>query len=335
MHWLAKAQHGFYDRVLKAEISGRGHVPYNRNVMVVANHASHLDMGLVKYALGSFGKNLASLAAQDYFFEGNRWRRAYFENLTHLVPVDRGGSLRDSLRQAGALLDAGRTVLVFPEATRGRDDQVREFRPAVGHLALEHGVDILPVWLGNTHAALPKGARWLRRRDVMARIGPVLEILQLRRLTDALPPGEASRVVANLAERAVRELSQGRVLDLTLLEPTVVHEQVRAETLTEVFEELRDRFQVGSVEQPVSYYFSLGNGQRWTVKIDRDSCEVLPGKVASPADCVLKTSPAMFTRIVREAYTPTPAEFMAGTVKSNNISLLLTFQKAFQLSGER
>jgi hypothetical protein len=30
---------------------------------------------------------------------------------------------------------------------------------------------------------------------------------------------------------------------------------------------------------------------------------------------------------------PSPAEFLAGTIKSNNIQLLFTFQKAFQLSG--
>jgi long-chain acyl-CoA synthetase len=55
--------------------------------------------------------------------------------------------------------------------------------------------------------------------------------------------------------------------------------------------------------------------------------------VTSAADCVLKTSPAMFTRIVRERYMPSPAEFMAGAIKSNNIALLLTFQKAFQLES--
>jgi long-chain acyl-CoA synthetase len=57
------------------------------------------------------------------------------------------------------------------------------------------------------------------------------------------------------------------------------------------------------------------------------------GKI-NPADCVLKTSPDIFTRIVREAYIPSPAEFMTGTVKSNNIQLLVTFQKVFQLQGQ-
>jgi hypothetical protein len=47
---------------------------------------------------------------------------------------------------------------------------------------------------------------------------------------------------------------------------------------------------------------------------------------------VLKTTPEIFTRIVREAYTPTPMEFMSGAIKSNDIGLLQTFQKVFDLS---
>jgi long-chain acyl-CoA synthetase len=35
---------------------------------------------------------------------------------------------------------------------------------------------------------------------------------------------------------------------------------------------------------------------------------------------------------VREAYTPTPMEFMSGAIKSNDIGLLQTFQKVFDLS---
>ena len=184
-------------------------------------------------------------------------------------------------------------------------------------------------------SSLPKGARVLRRRDVCARIGAPLPIEELRRLTRGLGSTEAARTVTELVERAVRELSQGRVLDVTRLEPEAsAPAPERKPDLAEVFRELSGRFRAGSVAQPVSFYFSLGSGERWTVKIDANRCEVLPGKVVNPADCVLKTSAAMFTRIVREAYTPSPAEFMSGMVKSNNISLLMTFQKAFQLAGD-
>ena len=277
-----------------------------------------------------------SLAAQDYFFEGNRFRKAYFENFTNLVPMTRSGSLRQALRQAGALLEQGKTVLIFPEGTRSPDGSIHEFKASLGHLALHHDKDIVPIWLGGTHAALPKGSTLPRQREVEARIGLPLLASELKRLTKGLPMSEASRVASKLAERAVIGLSKGSLLDLAHLEqrnvvapPPVIEDR----SLAPVFRELKTRFVVGSVEKPVSFYFSLGDTERWSVRITESSCEVIAGKVDRPADCVLKTSPAMFTRIVREKYTPSPAEFVAGAVKSNNIQLLFTFQKAFQLQG--
>jgi long-chain acyl-CoA synthetase len=333
MHWLGRAQMGFYDRVMQTRVSGRAFIPQNRNVLVAANHASHLDMGLVKYALGPYGRDMVSLAAQDYFFEGGKWRKAYFENLTNLVPISRTGSLRQSLRRAGALLDEGKVVLMFPEGTRTPDGAIQEFKPAIGHLALQHGVDVLPVHPGGTHAALPKGATLLRRRDITVRIGPPLERAVLKRLTEGMTMSEASRAVARLVRRAIVALGRGEVLDPSRIDPEELAEDAEA-SMADLFRELEGRFVAGSVETPVSFYFALGKSERWTVEVTPESCTVVPGKVRDVADCVLKTSPAMFTRIVREAYTPTPGEFMSGTVKSNNVALLLTFQKAFQLAGE-
>jgi long-chain acyl-CoA synthetase len=331
MHWLGRAQHGFYDRVLETKVLGRAHIPYNRNVIVAANHASHLDMGLVKYALGSYGQEIVSLAAQDYFFEGNRFLAAYFENFTRLVPMPRNGTLRQGLRKAGELLDQGKTVLIFPEGTRSTDGGVHEFKAIVGHLALHHGVDVLPVYLGGTHGALPKGAKVVRRRDVEARIGPVLTAEDLRRVTAGMSLAESSRKAARLIEDAVRALGRGSLLDLARLTPEAAAvEPPPPPTLQAVFQELERRFAPGAVERPTSYYFSLGD-DRFTLLVSKESCEVKEGKHVAAADCVLKTSPDLFARIVREAYVPSPAEFMSGAVKTNNVGLLLEFQKTFRL----
>ena len=331
MHWLGRAQHGFYDRVLTTKVTGRAHIPYNRNVIVAANHASHLDMGLVKYALGSYGSEIVSLAAQDYFFEGNRFLSAYFENFTRLVPMPRNGSLRQGLRTAGELIEQGKTLLVFPEGTRSTDGLVHEFKAIIGHLALHHGVDVLPVYLGGTHAALPKGGKVVRTRNVEARIGPVLEAAELARLTQGLTPGDASRKAARLIEEAVRALGRGSLLELARLDPeAAAAKPPPPPTLHDVFQELERRFAPNAVERPTSYYFSLGE-DRFTLLVSKDGCEVKEGKHVAAADCVLKTSPDLFARIVREAYVPSPAEFMSGAVKTNNVGLLLEFQKAFRL----
>ncbi len=103
------------------------------------------------------------------------------------------------------------------------------------------------------------------------------------------------------------------------------------DSLEPLFRELENRFVPGSVDEPVTFYFSLGEKERWTLTVEPALCTVSTGKAVDVADCVLKTSPEMFRRIVREAYAPSPAEFVSGAVKSNNIAHLVTFQRAFQL----
>jgi long-chain acyl-CoA synthetase len=318
---------------MKPRIVGRAHIPHNRNVIVVANHSSHLDMGLVRHALGTYGEDIVSLAAQDYFFESGI-KRAFFENLTNLKAIDRKASLRQAIRQASEVIEGGKTVLVFPEGTRTAGGDVQEFKPLVGHLALVHGVDILPIFLGGTQAAMPKGALVPTKRELVARIGPPLGIDDLRRLTAGMSSADAAREVARIAREAVLALADGHVLDLSTVERRGALLPEREHPLVKLFGELEGKFRAGEIDKAISYYVSLGNDEqaKWTVRVDAQGCRVKPGKPeGGQADCVLKTTPEIFSKIVRESYVPSPADFLSGAVKSNDVSLLMTFQKVFQL----
>jgi len=332
---LGGIQMGFYERVMSPRVYGRAYIPQNRNTIVASNHASHLDMGFVKYALGAYGEGLVSLAAQDYFFEKSRWQRAYFENLTNLAPFDRKGGLRGALRQAGEVLERGKTVLIFPEGTRSPDGRIHEFKPVIGHLALVHEVDILPIYLGGTREAMPKGGKLPTRREIVARIGLPLEVRELKRLTAGMKQAVASRKVAELTQLAVTTLRDGGVLDLRRVESLEEKAAVKEHPLVALFRELTQKYVAGRVQQPITYYFTLGaeSEAKWTLTVSPDACKAYQGKPpGSQADCVLKTTPEIFNKIVREAYTPSPMEFMTGLVKSNDISLLQTFQKVFDLA---
>ncbi|MSP24418.1 MAG: AMP-dependent synthetase [Myxococcales bacterium] len=330
---LGSAQMGFYDRVMRPKVYGRAFIPHNRNTIVVSNHASHLDMGFVKWALGSYGQDMVALAAADYFFEG-KLRRAYFEKLTNLQAFDRGTNVRQALREASDTIRAGTTVLVFPEGTRSPDGAIHEFKATVGHLALTNRVDILPVYLGGTFEAWPKGHALPTRRDIHAHIGPPLRIEELERLTAGTKPSAAGKAVAKLARAAVIALRNGGVLELersATLEEALGEK--REHPLVPLFRELEGRFVRGRVKQPVTFYFTLGAEEecKWTTRVSADSCSITLGKPAGQADCVLKTSPEIFTKMIREAYLPSPLEVMSGLVKTNDVSLLGTFQEAFDL----
>jgi long-chain acyl-CoA synthetase len=159
-------------------------------------------------------------------------------------------------------------------------------------------------------------------------------VSDLKRLTEGMTPADGARHVAKLARAAVLALKDGDVLDLARVERDAAPKPKKEHPLVTLFAELEQKFRPGQVPKPVSFYFTLGTDTmaKWTVKVDEQRCEIRPGKPESgTADCVLKTSPEIFTRIVRDAYTPGPAEFLSGAIKSNDVELLLTFQKAFQL----
>ena len=163
---IGALQDVFYGQLMNARVYGRAFIPQNRNTIVVANHASHLDMGFVRHALGPYGQDIVSLAAQDYFFDKSPVRRAFFENLTNLQALDRTKGLRASERQAAEILKQGKTMLIFPEGTRSEDGDVHEFKPLVGHLALTYDVDMLPVYVSGTREAMPEGGALANRAAI-------------------------------------------------------------------------------------------------------------------------------------------------------------------------
>ena len=210
-------QRVMFGGVFDVKVTGQAYVPQSGNFLVIANHSSHLDMGLVKYALGEQGSRLASLAARDYFFD-TPLKRAWFENFTNLIPMDRHGSLRESLRLAGDAIQSGYHLLLFPEGTRSPDGQMREFYPTLGYLALTYGVDILPVYIQGAFEALPKGSMVPKHTEISVRLGPALSIAELRRRAQGLARSESYRLVTRIAQEAVKRLREGGVF---WLEPDV------------------------------------------------------------------------------------------------------------------
>ncbi len=206
---LRGGMRALYERVLDTGVYGKTNVPPFGGYIVAANHASHLDTGLVKYALGEQGEALVALGAKDYFFD-DPVRRMYFENFTNVVPMERHGSLRESLRLAGEVLRDGYILLIFPEGTRSETGVMADFKPSLGYLALTNKCGILPMYLHGTHEAMPKG-RYLPRRGerVAAFVGPYLSYKDVVKLAgiDHQPRSEQYRAITYHVESVIRRLA--------------------------------------------------------------------------------------------------------------------------------
>ncbi|MDY7229129.1 AMP-binding protein [Hyalangium rubrum] len=222
---LTFGQKMLYGGAFDVKVTGKPFVPQNRNFLVIANHASHLDAGLIRTVLEEQGQKLVALAARDYFFD-TALKRAYFENFTDLIPMDRHGSLRESLRLAGESLRMGYNLLIFPEGTRSVTGELLEFKPTLGYLALTYEVDVLPLYLKGTFEALPKGTMFPKSKELEVHIGPVLKYSDLRAKTQGMARSESYRYATRLAEEAIKALRAGRVLNLDAAATT--EEQRRA-----------------------------------------------------------------------------------------------------------
>ena len=152
-------------------------------VVLVANHASHLDTPLVLEALPGARRRRTGVAVTgDYFFDSG-WRAgasaAAFNTFAQTVPGS-GPS-----RTPGELLSAGWSVLIFPEGIRSSDGYVGTFAPDGAALAIEHGVPVLPVGIRGSFAAMPRGRAWPSRQTgpagrvrsrVSVRFGPAMTV---------------------------------------------------------------------------------------------------------------------------------------------------------------
>ncbi len=195
----------FYDRFLNTHYEGRSNIPAHTNFIVAANHSSHLDMGLTKMALGEAGKDMVVLAAADYFFD-TKYKRAVMENFTNLVPMERTGSLRQSLRHASSFLDRGYNALIFPEGTRSVTGEMADFKPVIGYLALacaRRHSSRLSSWHARSDAKRLEHHQESESRRAHRTLSRVEE---LEEMTKGLARAEAYRLIAALVKHEVENL---------------------------------------------------------------------------------------------------------------------------------
>jgi len=74
-----------------------------------------------------------------------------------IVFVDRGNRQRaiEQLRSAGSLFEQGTSVWVAAEGSRSRDGRLHAFKKGGFHVALQHGLPILPTWIQGTLEVIP------------------------------------------------------------------------------------------------------------------------------------------------------------------------------------
>lgn len=133
-------------------------------VILVANHASHLDTPVILSALPRrLRKRTVVAAAADYFYRNRAvaWMVSVIFNTT---PIERkGGGMAKNGGHLDKLLDDGWNLLLYPEGTRSRDGLPGRIRRGAAVLAAAHDLKIVPIMVSGTREAMPPGRIWPKR----------------------------------------------------------------------------------------------------------------------------------------------------------------------------
>jgi 1-acyl-sn-glycerol-3-phosphate acyltransferase len=163
----------------KFTVEGMENIPSSGPATLACNHIAYLDALAIGYVVTKAGRRPRFLTKSELFADR---RIGWALRATRQIEVRRG-TLRASaaLDRAGAALDAGEIVVIFPEGTVTTDPELKPMAAKSGavRLALRSRAPLIPCAVWGTANVWPKGAyhkRWRPRQDVVVRIGKPLEI---------------------------------------------------------------------------------------------------------------------------------------------------------------
>jgi len=191
-------------------------------LLVVGNHVTAYDVPLIQYALPKRMRNRLAVAMSGEMLEDFRhWRNpelgpkhgkfalfgpaAYWlaTALFNVFPLPRQRDFKPSFAHAGAAMDGGMNVLVFPEGARSAEGKLAPFRPGIGLLVKQSGAAVLPVAIRGVGELKAGRRRWFRSGEIEVRVGAVMRF----------EPGESEGAITARLQTAVARLLEEAILD--------------------------------------------------------------------------------------------------------------------------
>lgn len=138
---------------------GRDRLPPEDPILVIANHNSHLDAVALTNAFPlSRLPRVRPVAAQDYFDRG--FKAWFAARIMNVLPILRKGFTDENhpLKLMGDALDAGTTLILFPEGSRGEPEVMQPFKSGVARLLeTRPTLRVVPCFVRGLGRALPRG----------------------------------------------------------------------------------------------------------------------------------------------------------------------------------
>jgi 1-acyl-sn-glycerol-3-phosphate acyltransferase len=168
-HVLRGTAVGISRLYLPGRVVGRANLPAEGPYLLAPVHRSYVDWLIVA--------RVTSRRRLRYIAKAEIWKSKFVGRLLEACgafPVHRSGADREALERCRAVLAGGEPLVMFPEGTRRSGALVTDLREGVAYLALRAGVPVVPVGIGGSERAMPRGSRVPRPRRVEIVIGKAL-----------------------------------------------------------------------------------------------------------------------------------------------------------------
>ncbi len=179
----------------RIRLEGTQHIPADGPLIIAPNHVTYADPVLVWLPI----RLRVHFMAWDALFDIPVF--SWLIRRLRAFPVQLESADPRSAREAVRLLQAGHSVMIFPEAARSLDGRLQRFRPGAFRLASSLQVPVLPVTILGGHDSWPPGRILPRPGQLSIVYHPVIS-----------PPKEPdTRVAARVLARQVRDAIASRL----------------------------------------------------------------------------------------------------------------------------
>src|SRR4030081_3794762 len=139
----------------RIKVIGHSNIPRDRPFILAPVHRSNIDFALV---------SLVTPRRMRYMGKDSIFKFKALNPFFHALgafPVHRGAADREALRTSIAVIESGQPLVMFPEGTRQSGPVVQDLFDGTAYVAAKTGVPIVPVGIGGSEAAMPKGSKFI------------------------------------------------------------------------------------------------------------------------------------------------------------------------------
>lgn len=160
-------------------VVGKENLPKYGPYICASNHTSVGDPPLVGV---NIGKGVLSFMAKEELLKSKEW--GWWFRAFNCIPISRNKNDFKATKEAIKMLKKGHVLVIFPEGTRSPDGQLRDPEPGVAFVSEKSGAPIIPIYIGGSYAAWPKGGKYKPYTPITVRIGKPVDFSHMPEITD-------------------------------------------------------------------------------------------------------------------------------------------------------